>query len=63
MSEMAGSRPQVAWTNPSPTRSPAYPCKWVLYDREKGEIAITVVRESGFAPQLRLERLQRVKQA
>ncbi len=63
MSEKAGSRPHIAWTNPSPTRSPAYPCKWVLYDRDKGEVMITVVRESGYGPQVRLERLQRAKPA
>jgi hypothetical protein len=63
MSEMAGSCPQIAWTNPSPTRSPAYPCHWVLYDRDRGEVTITVVRESGFGPQLRLERLEHAKPA
>jgi hypothetical protein len=63
MSEKAGSRPQVAWTNPSPTRSPAYPCNWVLHDREKGEITITVIREWEDGPQLRLERLECAKPA
>jgi hypothetical protein len=61
--EKAGSRLHTAWTNPSPTRSPAYPCNWVLYDRDRGEVMITVVREWEHGPQLRLERSGRTKLA
>jgi hypothetical protein len=63
MSEKARSRPHIALTNPSPTRCPAYPCNWVLYDRDKGEVMITVVREWERGPHLRLERLERSKPA
>jgi hypothetical protein len=58
MSEKAGSRPYIASTNPSPTRCPAYPCNWVLYDRDKGEVMITVVRKWEHGRQMRLERLE-----
>ena len=63
MSEKAGSRPYIASMNPSPTRCPAYPCNWLLYDRDKGEVMITVVREWEHGSQLRLERMERAKLA
>lgn len=63
MTEKAGSHLQIASTNPSPTRCPAYPCNWVLHDRDHGEVMITVVREWENGPQLRLERSERAKLA
>jgi hypothetical protein len=63
MSEKAGSRPYIASTNPSPARCPAYPSNWVLYDRDKGQVLITVVREWENGPQLRLERKAQSKLA
>ena len=63
MSDMAGTRPYIASTNPSPRRSPAYPQTWLLYIRETGTVRLTVVKDAGQKPQVRLTRAPQLRPA